>query len=94
MTWTLTNTTFLCLMNTIESIRGKKKFYWDLAKSSQLYWLGANMNAEAFLGFNAFNTKKITGTDVIDFVKFRQLVAAGKPLDDAFFAAVLGEPKE
>ena len=27
MVWTLTNTTFLCLMNTIESIRVKKRFY-------------------------------------------------------------------
>lgn len=94
MAWTLTSTTFLCLMNTIESIRGKKKFYWDMMKSSQIYWLGANMNMEADIGFNAFNTKKITGQSTIDFIKYRQLLAQGKSFDAEFIEAVLGKPKK
>ena len=52
------------------------------------------MSVEAFLGFTAFNTKKITGTDVIDFVKFRQLVAEGAYADDEMFEQVLGKPLE
>jgi 6-oxo-cyclohex-1-ene-carbonyl-CoA hydrolase len=92
--WRFTNLFPGCLIKSIDGIRAKKKFFWDQTKLANRHWLAANMATEAFLGFNAFNTKKITGTDVIDFVKFRQLVAAGKPLDDAFFAAVLGEPKE
>ncbi len=52
------------------------------------------MSGEALLGFGAFNTKKITGIDVIDFVKYRQLIAAGHPLDEALFEQVLGKPKE
>ena len=56
MVWTLAHTTYLCLMTTIESIRMRKKFFWDLEKQYPLYWLGANMNAEAFLGFNTVNT--------------------------------------
>ena len=51
------------------------------------------MMGEALLGFGAFNTKKITGQDVIDFVKFRQLVARGEQVDDAFFEQVLGKPR-
>ncbi|MGD2093141.1 MAG: 6-oxocyclohex-1-ene-1-carbonyl-CoA hydratase [Candidatus Aminicenantes bacterium] len=94
MAWTLTNTTFLCLMNTIEAIRVKKKFFWDQLKSSQIYWLGANMNAEAFIGFNAFNTQKITGQRTIDFIKYRQLLAQGKTFDDDLAEAVMGKPKE
>lgn len=93
MIWTLTNTTFLCLMNTIESVRGKKKFYWDLAKSSQLYWLGANMNGEAFLGFNAFNTQKLTGKREIDFLKYRKLLAEARTFDDALAEEVMPKPK-
>lgn len=93
MIWTLTNTTFLCLMNTIESVRGKKKFYWDLAKSSQLYWLGANMNGEAFLGFNAFNTQKQTGKREIDFLKYRKLLAEARTFDDALAEEVMPKPK-
>ncbi|RLB27851.1 MAG: hypothetical protein DRG87_10575 [Deltaproteobacteria bacterium] len=94
MVWTLTNTTFLCLMNTIESMRVKKKFYWDLQKSSQIYWLGANMNAEAFLGFNAFNTQKITGQRTIDFIKYRKALADVMTFDDQLAEEVLPKPKE
>ncbi len=52
------------------------------------------MSGEAFLGFGAFNTKKITGQDVIDFVKFRQLIAQGVQMDEAAFEQVLGKPEE
>ena len=92
--WTLTNTTFLCLMNTIESIRGKKKFYWDMQKSSQIYWLGANMNMEADIGFNAFNTQKITGQRTIDFIKYRQWLSQAKTFDSELIESVLPKPKE
>ncbi|MHC4126698.1 MAG: enoyl-CoA hydratase-related protein [Planctomycetota bacterium] len=74
--------------------RAKKKFFWDQAKLPNRHWLAANMQTEAFLGFNAFNTRKITGTDLIDFVKYRQLIAQGKRLDDEFFGAVMGKPTE
>lgn len=94
MVWTLVNTTFLCLMNTIESVRVKKRFFWDLLKSSQIYWLGANMNGEAFIGFNAFNTQHLTGQRTIDFIKYRQLLAQGKTFDDELMEAVLVKPKK
>ncbi|MBI4676295.1 MAG: 6-oxocyclohex-1-ene-1-carbonyl-CoA hydratase [Elusimicrobia bacterium] len=92
--WRFANLFPSCLMKSIDGIRAKKKFFWDQMKLPNRHWLAANMSGEALLGFGAFNTKKLTGTDVIDFVKFRQLVAAGKPLDDAFFGQVLGKPKE
>ncbi len=92
LVWTLTNTTILCLMNTIESIRVKKKFFWDMLKSSQMYWLGANMNVEADMGFNAFNSSKITGKKTIDFIKYRKLMAEGKTFDDELIESVLGKP--
>jgi len=40
------------------------------------------------------NTKKITGMDTIDFVKYRQWIAKGKFADDEMFEAVLGKPQE
>ena len=94
MAWTMTNTTFLCLMNTIESIRVKKKHYWDMLKSSQIYWLGANMNAEAFIGFNAFNTQKLTGQRTIDFLKYRKLLRDVRTFDDELCEEVLAKPKK
>lgn len=53
----------------------------------------ANMNHEAYLGFNAFEAGKVTGKDVIDFVKYRQLVAEGALFDDKFAEQVLAKPK-
>jgi 6-oxo-cyclohex-1-ene-carbonyl-CoA hydrolase len=82
-----------CLMMSIDGIRNKKKYFWDQAKNPNRHWLAANMMGEAFLGFGAFNTKKITGADTINFIKYRQNVAEGKLVDEKFFEDVLGKPQ-
>jgi len=92
--WTFTNLFPGCLIKSIDSVRAKKKFFWDQTKNYNRHWLAANMMGEAFLGFGAFNTKKITGVDVIDFIKYRQNIAEGKLLDDTFFEEVLGKPQK
>ena len=84
----------LCLMKTIETIRVKKRYFWDRTKMDAAYWLGANMNAEAWLGFNAFNTEELTGSRVIDFIKYRQLIAQGHALDEELFEQVVYPPKK
>ena len=90
--WRFTNLFPGCLIKTIDSIRAKKKFFWDYSKNYNRHWLAANMGGEAFLGFHAFNTKKITGKDTIDFIKYRQMIAEGAYQDDEMFEAVLGKP--
>ncbi len=92
--WKFANLFPGCLIKSIDGIRQKKKFFWDTTKNEHRHWLAANMSGEAFLGFGAFNTKKITGTDVVDFLKFRQNVAECKTWDYDMFAEVLGKPKE
>jgi len=92
--WRFTNLFPGCLIKSIDGIRAKKKFFWDQTKLPNRHWLAANMSTEAFLGFNAFNSKKITGQDTIDFIKYRQLVAEGAEMNEAAFKAVLGKPKE
>ncbi len=92
--WRFTNLFPGCLIKSLDSVRAKKKFYWDLEKNYNRHWLAVNMMSEAFLGFNAFNSKKMTGKDVIDFIKYRQLIAEGKAIDEAFMEAVLPKPKE
>jgi len=91
--WTFANLFPGCLMKSIDGIRQKKKFFWDTMKNDHRHWLAANMGIEAFLGFGAFNTKKITGVDTIDFIKYRQGVAEGVLMDDKFFEEVLGKPQ-
>ncbi|MBF0526633.1 MAG: 6-oxocyclohex-1-ene-1-carbonyl-CoA hydratase [Deltaproteobacteria bacterium] len=92
--WTFTNLFPGCLIKSVDGIRAKKKFFWDQMKLPNRHWLAANMSVEAFLGFTAFNTKKITGKDVIDFIKFRQLVAQGALMDEKVFEEVLGKPQK
>ena len=91
--WTFTNLFPGCLIKSVEGVRTKKKFFWDQAKVANRHWLATNMNYEAYLGFTAFNTKKITGTDVIDFIEYRRRQAKGDAFDIEFMAAVLGEPQ-
>ena len=92
--WTLSNLFPNCLMMSIDCIRQKKKFFWDQAKLPSRHWLAANMQTEAYLGFNAFNTKKLTGQDTIDFIKYRQLLAEAHPFDQDLIDAVMGEKQE
>ncbi len=91
---TLTNLFPNCLMMSIDGIRQKKKFYWDQNKLPSRHWLSANMQTEAYLGFNAFNTKKLTGQDTIDFIKYRQLLVKAHPFDQELIDAVMGDRLE
>jgi 6-oxo-cyclohex-1-ene-carbonyl-CoA hydrolase len=92
--WKFTNLFPGCLIKSLDSVRAKKKYFWDMAKNYNRHWLAVNMTTEAYVGFQAFNTKKITGQDVIDFIKYRQLIAEGKTVDEAFMEAVMPKPKE
>ncbi|MBM3390969.1 MAG: 6-oxocyclohex-1-ene-1-carbonyl-CoA hydratase [Betaproteobacteria bacterium] len=93
LVWKFANLFPLCLMKSIDGIRAKKKFFWDQMKLANRHWLAANMNHEAWLGFNAFDAKKITGKDLIDFIKYRQLVAEGALFDEKWAEQVLAKPK-
>jgi len=92
--WKFTNLFPGCLIKSIDGIRMKKKFFWDQTKLANRHWLAANMSTEALLGFNAFNLKRETGKDVIDFILYRQLLAAGHAFDEELIAAVLPKPAE
>ena len=92
--WKFANLFPGCLMKSIEGIRQKKKYFWDMCKNANRHWLAANMSGEAFLGFGAFNTKKITGQNTVDFIKFRQNLAQSRTWDMEMFAEVMGTPKE
>ncbi len=89
LVWRFTNLFPGCLMKSIDGIRAKKKFFWDQTKLANRHWLSANMMFEGFLGFTAFNSRKLTGKDTIDFVRFRQLMADGREVDGEFMEEVL-----
>jgi len=92
--WKFANLFPESLQMSIDSVRMKKRFFWDMAKTPSRHWLATNMMVEAYLGFNAFSTRKLTGADTVDFLKFRQLLADGALMDDDAFEQVMGTPKE
>ncbi len=92
MIWNFANLFPNCLQTSLDSLRAKKKFFWDAAKHMNRHWLQANMNNEAWLGFNAFNSKKLTGSDTIDFIRLRQRLAEGAALDEGLMEEVLARP--
>lgn len=92
--WKFTNLFPGCLIKSIDGIRAKKKFFWDQAKLANRHWLAANQMLEGFLGFTAFNSRKLTGKDVIDFIRYRQLLAEGREVDEDFFEEVLPRQNE
>jgi 6-oxo-cyclohex-1-ene-carbonyl-CoA hydrolase len=94
MIYTLATKFDSCLMASVSSIRMKKKYFWEMTKTYAPYWCAANMGTEAYLGFNAFNTEKITGSRVVDHIKLRQLVAEGHSFDDELAEQVFYKPKE
>ncbi|OAT85280.1 6-oxocyclohex-1-ene-1-carbonyl-CoA hydratase [Desulfotomaculum copahuensis] len=92
--WTLTNLFPHCLMMSVDGVRAKKKFFWDQSKLASRHWLAANMMSEAYLGFNAFNNKKLTGKDQIDFIRYRQLLSEARPFDQELVDAVMAPRRE
>jgi len=94
MVWTLTNTMILNQMNTIDSVRIKKKFFWDMLKKTQIHGLGFGTNVEFYLGMNAFNTQKLTGTREINFMEYRRQLAKLHRFDDELAEKVLAKPKK
>ncbi|MFX0049721.1 MAG: 6-oxocyclohex-1-ene-1-carbonyl-CoA hydratase [Candidatus Hermodarchaeota archaeon] len=92
--WNLANLFPGCLMKSIDGIRMKKKFFWDQTKLANRHWLSVNMTTEALLGFRAFNERKLTGKDVIDFIKYRQLLAQAHPFDQELIDAVLPQSRK
>lgn len=87
--WMLTNLMPGCTIKAIDSIRGKKKYFWDLNKTTNRHWLGTNMMSEAYAGFNAFNSQKETGSRTVDFIKYRQLLAEGHPFDSELIDRIM-----
>lgn len=94
MIWALAQTFPHCLMKAVETVRLKKKFFWDTTKVHASYWLGSNMNGDAWLGFNAFNAAEKTGKSTIDHIELRRQIAKGHIYDDELAEMVLPKPKQ
>jgi 6-oxo-cyclohex-1-ene-carbonyl-CoA hydrolase len=76
-----------CTAKTINSLRKHKQKHWDLNAITSREWLALNMMTEGKAGFQAFNEGP-RGQREVDFIKLRQLLAAGQPWNDDLVRAI------
>ena len=76
-----------CMSKTISEVRKFKLEHWDKNKEGSREWLALNMMTEAKAGFKAFNDGPKENREV-DFVKLRQLLAAGHEWNDSLHELV------
>ncbi|MGH7740922.1 MAG: 6-oxocyclohex-1-ene-1-carbonyl-CoA hydratase [Candidatus Eiseniibacteriota bacterium] len=76
-----------CVSKTISSLRKHKQWHWDNTSVTNREWLALNMMTEGRAGFRAFNEGPKHQREV-DFVKLRQMLAAGHPWDEDMMRAI------
>jgi 6-oxo-cyclohex-1-ene-carbonyl-CoA hydrolase len=82
-----------CVSKTLSSLRKHKQWHWDNTSVTNREWLALNMMTEAKAGFRAFNEGP-KGKREVDFIRLRQLLAAGHPWDDELIRAVSPQVQE
>jgi 6-oxo-cyclohex-1-ene-carbonyl-CoA hydrolase len=76
-----------CVAKTVSSLRKHKQWHWDNTSVTNREWLALNMMTEGRAGFRAFNEGPKDRREV-DFIKLRQLLAAGHPWDEELIRAI------
>jgi len=82
-----------CVSKTVNSLRKHKQWHWDDTSVTNREWLSLNMMTEGKAGFRAFNEGP-KGRREVDFIKLRQLLAAGHPWDDELLRAISPQYQE
>ncbi len=76
-----------CVSKTVNGIRKHKQRHWDQNSITNREWLALNMMTEARAGFRAFHEGPKDRREV-DFIRLRQMLAAGHPWDDELLRAI------
>ncbi len=76
-----------CVSKTVNSVRKHKQGHWDVNSITNREWLALNMMTEGRAGFRAFNEGPKEQREV-DFIKLRQLLAAGHPWNEDLMRAI------
>lgn len=82
-----------CVSKTVNSLRKHKQWHWDNTNVTNREWLALNMMTEGKAGFRAFNEGP-KGRREVDFIKLRQLLAAGHRWDDDLLRAISPQYQE
>lgn len=71
----------ICVSHTVDQIRQLKLQRWMQNSPANRNWLALNMMGEAKAGFKAYEAGRETKNRVVDFIKYRRLLAEGHPMD-------------
>ena len=96
MVWTFANLYPQQVAMSFAILRTQKKIAYERTKAEVIWWWAANASiyGEFDMGMTTFHTRKITGKDNIDILKYRQMLAKGYPIDAELFEALMPKPKE
>jgi len=96
MAWTYANLYPQQVGLSLGMLRAQKKVAYERTKAEIIWWWAANALpfGEFDMGMSAFNTAKLTGTRDADVIKYRQMIAEGRPMGAELFEAVMPKPKK
>ncbi len=92
--WTYVNLYPGCLAFSFALLRQWKRQNFDHDRVEAMWWWNAMPYGEYDMGMSSFSTRKVTGSGVIDMIKYRRMIAEGHPIDEELFEAVMPKPKE
>lgn len=72
----------MCVSHTVDSFRQLKLVRFIQNSLANRNWLALNMNWEAIPGFCAFEAGRKSRIQVVDFIKYREMLAEGYPMDE------------
>jgi 6-oxo-cyclohex-1-ene-carbonyl-CoA hydrolase len=92
--WTYVNLYPGCLAMSFAILRRWKRANFDFDRVPLMYWWSAMPYGEYDMGMSSFRWRKAAGSDVIDMVKYRRMIAEGHPVDEELFETVMPKPKK
>jgi 6-oxocyclohex-1-ene-carbonyl-CoA hydrolase len=96
MAWKIANLYPGCVGLSLGIIRTVKREVFDRTRSELSWWFAANAGpyGEYDMGMSSFYTRKKTGKDNADVLKYRRMLAEGHPVDEEMFEAVMPKLKK
>lgn len=92
--WTYVNLYPGCLAMSFAILRRWKRANFDFDRGPLMYWWSAMPYGEYDMGMSSFRWRKAAGSDVIDMVKYRRMLAEGHPVDEELFETVMPKLKK
>lgn len=94
LAWLYANRFPMSTSMALSLVRDWKRWWYSMRWQSVGHWWNAAVYGEYDMGMTSFHTRKKTGKDTPDFIKYRQMLAKGHPIDEELYEEVMPKPKE